>query len=92
MAWKSDRTHLHIGAEALPLKLAIPEVLGGELNKHRAETAQSLLRRLEDVFADIKAVTGDPTAAGIITLTEVSIEVAIRKRLSAITGQMIYQT
>lgn len=74
----------------LSLKLAIPEVLGGELDKHRAETARLLLRRLEDVSADIKAVTGDPTAAGIITFTEGSIEVAIRERLSAIAGQTIY--
>ena len=74
----------------LSLKLAIPEVLGGELDKHRAETARSLLRRLEDASADIKVVTGNPTAAGIITLTEVSIEVTIRERLSAIAGQTIY--
>lgn len=74
----------------LSLKLAIPEVLGGELDKHRAETALSLLRRLEDVSADIKTVTGSSTAAGAITLTEVSIEVAIRERLSAIAGQVIY--
>ncbi|MGB8198253.1 MAG: hypothetical protein WCF33_00915 [Pseudonocardiaceae bacterium] len=72
------------------LKLAIPEVLGGELDKHRAETARSLLRRLEDVSADIKAVTGDSTTAGVITMTEVSIEVAIRQRLSVIAEQAIY--
>jgi hypothetical protein len=42
------------------VKLAIPEVLGGELDKHRADTARSLLRRLEDVSVDIKTVTGNP--------------------------------
>jgi hypothetical protein len=72
------------------LKLAIPEVLDGELNKHRTETARSLLRRLEDASADINTVTGNPIAGGVITLTEVSIEVAIRERLSAIAGQTIY--
>lgn len=74
----------------MSLKLAIPEVLGGELDKHRAETAESLLRRLGDASADLNTVTGNPIAAGVITLTEVSIEVAIRERLSAIAGQTIY--
>jgi hypothetical protein len=74
----------------LSLKLAIPEVLGGELDKHRAESARLLLRRLEDVSADIKTVTGSSTAAGVITLTEVSIEVAIRERLAAIAAQVFY--
>jgi hypothetical protein len=72
------------------LRLAIPEVLDGELNKHRTETARSLLRRLEDVSTDINTVTGNSTATGPITLTEVGIEVAIHQRLSAITEQIIY--
>jgi len=72
------------------LKLAVPEVLSGEMDKHRAETARLLLRRLEDVSDEIKIVTGDSLAAGVITATEVSIDVAIRGRLSAIAGQVIY--
>ncbi len=92
MARKSDRSYLHLDTEARPVppNWPSPEVLDGELNKHRTETARSLLRRLEDASADINTVTGNPIAGGVITLTEVSIEVAIRERLSAIAGQTIY--
>ncbi|KAB1119123.1 hypothetical protein [Micromonospora aurantiaca] len=72
------------------LRLAIPEILGGELDKHRAETASSLLRRLRDVSADIGTVTGDHLAAGMVTLTEESVEVLIRERLLPIAEQAFY--
>lgn len=72
------------------IRLAIPEVLDIELNKHRAEAAQALLRRLKDVVDEINIATGRSTFAGIVTLTEEEIDVAIHERLSGISQQVIY--
>ncbi len=72
------------------LTLAIPEVLERELDKHRAQIARSLLAKLEDVTAEIVTVTGDSIAAGIVTLTEEDIEVAIRARQAGLKDQTIY--
>ena len=72
------------------LRLGIPEVLDGELNKHRAETAHRLMRRLDDIQREIRTVTGNSLAPGVINLTEVGIDVAIRQRLTSVAGQIVY--
>ncbi len=72
------------------LKLAIPEVLDGELDKHRAETAHTLLSRLKDAVAEVGTVMGDSLAGGIVMLTEEAIEVAIRQRLTGVAERTIY--
>ncbi|WP_436758217.1 PIN domain-containing protein [Streptosporangium sp. V21-05] len=74
----------------LSLRLAIPEVLNTELDKHRTRMARELLQKLKEVTSEINTITGDSIAAGIVTLTEESIEVAIRGRLSGIASQTIY--
>jgi len=69
--------------------LAIPEVLDGELNKHRVKTAQSLNDRLVGISNDIATITGDKLVR-VITSTEEDIEVKIRSRLGAVAQQILY--
>ncbi|GAA1867287.1 PIN domain-containing protein [Asanoa iriomotensis] len=72
------------------LRLAIPEVLDQELNKHRAEVAAELLGRLENIAAEINLLADNPLAVGPFALTEVALEVAIRHQLHEVAGQVDY--
>jgi len=72
------------------LVLAIPEVLDSELTKHRAADARALLRRLEDIKAEIDTATGGAVITGMVGLTEEEIEVAIRQRLATASDRIIY--
>ncbi|MET8384296.1 PIN domain-containing protein [Streptosporangium canum] len=74
------------------LRLAIPETLNEELDKHCTKIARELIEKLKDITVEIGTITGDSIAAGIVTLTEESIEVAIRQRQAGIASQTIYPT
>ncbi|MFD8496214.1 PIN domain-containing protein [Amycolatopsis sp. NPDC059657] len=72
------------------LRLAIPEVLNMELEKHRTDTAQSLLKRLADVTSEMKTITGDPVSGGLIIETANALEVQILQRIQVLAEKTIY--
>ena len=71
------------------LCLAIPEVLGTELDKHRSRTASELLQKLNQATDSLNTVMGG-IGAGIVTIDEAAIEVASRNRMAPILNKIKY--
>jgi hypothetical protein len=71
------------------LYMAIPEVLGTELDKHRSKSATEMLQKLRQATDNINTVMGG-IGAGIVTLDEAAIEVAARDRLTPVLGKIKY--